>query len=126
MNAQALLDAINYQGLVSGFTHNFYRYPARFSPQFARGAIEAFSKPGDVICDPFMGGATTLVEARALGRHAVGCDINSLSVFLSRVKTTPLTEDDIIKVDDWVWSLPAYLNLHLPPIRAVEWQKGGY
>jgi DNA modification methylase len=72
MNAQALLDAISYQGLVSGFTHNFYRYPARFSPMFARGTIEAFSQPGDVILDPFMGGATTLVEARALGRHAIG------------------------------------------------------
>jgi hypothetical protein len=126
MNAQALLDAINFQGLVSGFTHNFYRYPARFSPRFARGVIEAFSKPGDVICDPFMGGATTLVEARALGRHAVGCDINSLSVFLGRVKTTPLSEEDLIKVDDWVWSLPEHLNLHLPALRATEWQKAGY
>src|SRR5262249_7180553 len=67
MNVQALLDAINYQGYVSGLTHNFYRYPARFSPRFARGAIEAFSERGDVILDPFMGGATTLVEARALG-----------------------------------------------------------
>jgi hypothetical protein len=126
MNAQALLDAINYQGLVSGFTHNFYRYPARFSPRFARGAIEAFSKPGDVVCDPFMGGATTLVEARALGRQAIGCDISSLSVFLGRVKTTPLSENDITKVADWVWDLPEHLNLHLPPIRAAEWQEAGY
>ena len=126
MNAQALLDAINYQGLVSGFTHNFYRYPARFSPRFARGAIEAFSRPGDVIFDPFMGGATTLVEARALGRHAVGCDVSTLSVFLGRVKTTPLSEDDIIRVVDWVWHLPEHLNLRLPPIRAADWQKAGY
>jgi hypothetical protein len=126
MNAQALLDAINYQGYVSGFTHNFYRYPARFSPRFARGAIEAFSKPGDVICDPFMGGATTLVEARAFGRHAVGCDINSLSVFLGRVKTTPLGEDDLAHVIDWVWELPEHLNLHLPPVRAVPWAEAGY
>src|SRR5262245_22251110 len=102
MNAQALLDAVSYQGYVSGFTHNFYRYPARFSPRFARGCIEAFSQPGDVILDPFMGGATTLVEARALGRHAVGSDISTLSVFLSRVKTTPLSESDTVKVVDWI------------------------
>jgi hypothetical protein len=126
MNAQALLDAINYQGYVSGFTHNFYRYPARFSPQFARGCIQAFSNPGDVVCDPFMGGATTLVEARALGRHSIGSDISSLSGFLSRVKTTPLTEDDLNRVTDWVCDLPEYLNLHLPPVRAVEWQQAGY
>jgi hypothetical protein len=126
MNAQALRDAIDDQGLVSGFTHNFYRYPARFSPRFARGVIEAFSKPGDVICDPFMGGATTLVEARALGRHAIGCDISSLAVFLGRVKTTPLSEEDLTKVVDWAWDLPAHLNLHLPPARAAEWRKAGY
>src|SRR5262249_42865325 len=111
---------------VTGFTHNFYRYPARFSPRFARGAIEAFSDPGDVICDPFMGGATTLVEARALGRHAVGSDISSLAVFLGRVKTTVLTEHDILKVAAWTWDLPRHLNLHLPPVRAAEWQRAGY
>ncbi len=125
-NAQAFLDAVNYQGVVSGLTHNFYRYPARFSPKFARGVIEAFSQPGDVICDPFMGGATSLVEARALGRHGVGCDISSLSVFLGRVKTTPLSESDILKVVEWVWSLPERLNLHLPPVRAIPWVDTGY
>src|SRR5262245_51414362 len=126
MNAQAFLDAINYQGLVSGYTHNFYRYPARFSPHFARGVIEAFTKPGDVVCDPFMGGATTLVEARAMGRHAIGCDINALAVFLARVKTTPLSETDIAKVVDWFYDLTDHLNLHLPPVRATEWQEAGY
>lgn len=111
---------------VAGFTHNFYRYPARFSPHFARAAIEAFSQPGDVILDPFMGGATTLVEARALGRHAVGNDINTLSVFLSQVKTTLLSETDLGRIQDWVTSLPEHLNLHLPPVRAAAWQAAGY
>lgn len=125
-NPQALLDAIAYQGVVSGYTHNFYRYPARFSPQFARGVIQAFSKPGDVVCDPFMGGATTLVEARATGRHAIGCDISSLSAFLGRIKTTPLSENDLDKVVEWVCDLPEHMNLHRPPIRATPWIKAGY
>lgn len=126
LNPQALLDAIAFQGLVSGYTHNFYRYPARFSPRFARGVIEAFTRPGDVVCDPFMGGATTLVEARAAGRHSLGCDISSLSAFLGRVKTTPLSESDITKVVDWVWDLPEHLNLHLPPVRVTRWVNSGY
>jgi hypothetical protein len=120
------LEAVYNQQPVGGLTHNYYRYPARFSPLFARAAIETFSRPGDVVLDPFMGGATTLVESRALGRHAVGSDINSLSVFLSRVKTTPLTEDDIQHVIEWAWALPRHLNLHLPAIRAVAWQRAGY
>ncbi|MBI3319513.1 MAG: hypothetical protein HYZ89_02870 [Candidatus Omnitrophica bacterium] len=84
------------------------------------------SRPGDVILDPFMGGATTLVEARAMGRHAVGSDISTLSVFLSRVKTTPLGEDDLRRVAEWTWGLPEYLNLHLPPLRAAQWHRAGY
>ena len=34
---------------VSGLTHRFYRYPARFSPMFAATAIEEFSTPGDLV-----------------------------------------------------------------------------
>jgi hypothetical protein len=120
------LEAVYTQQPVGGLTHDFYRYPARFSPQFARAAIEAFTQPGDVVLDPFMGGATTLVEARALGRRAVGSDISSLSVFLGRVKTTSLGEDDLAHVVDWMWELPEHLNLHLPPVRAASWAEAGY
>lgn len=72
MDFQRLVDAINFTGVVSGLTHDFYRYPARFSPLVARAAIESFTLPGDTILDPFSGGGTSLVEALALGRHAVG------------------------------------------------------
>jgi hypothetical protein len=42
---------------VGGLTHGFYRYPARFSPEFAKAAIQLFSKPGQFVLDPYMGGA---------------------------------------------------------------------
>ena len=58
-------DAVINSDPVAGLTHNFYRYPARFSPEFAKQAILAFSKPDDLVLDPFMGGGTTLVEALA-------------------------------------------------------------
>jgi hypothetical protein len=47
---------------VRGLTHGFYKYPARFSPSFARTAIETFTKPGDVVLDPHVGGGTLLPE----------------------------------------------------------------
>lgn len=122
----AFLSAVHSQHPVRGLTHNFYRYPARFSPLFARAAIEAFSQTGDVILDPFVGGGTTLVEALALGRHAVGVDINPLAVFLTRVKTTQLSGHDLYCVIDWVVSLPEHLNLHRTSVRATYWQKAGY
>lgn len=42
--------------------HEYYRYPARFSPRFARAVMSAFSSAGDVVLDPFVGGGTVLVE----------------------------------------------------------------
>ena len=71
---------------VKGLTHRFYRYPARFSPEFVRQIILQFSRPGDLICDPFMGGGTSIVQAIASGRKAFGVDINSLSEFITMAR----------------------------------------
>ena len=49
-----------------------------------------------------MGGGTTVVEALASGRCAVGSDINELAHFVTRVKTTPLSNQDIAEVFAWV------------------------
>jgi len=86
---------------ISGLTHCFYRYPARFSPNFVASAIEAFSSPCDAVLDPYMGGGTAIVEAIARGRQAVGCDVNSLAVFVARVKTTPLAYSEQVAVRRW-------------------------
>lgn len=81
--------------------HEFYRYPARFSPELAAAAIDAFSSPGDVVADYFVGGGTTLVEARRMSRLAIGSDINSLSVFVSRVKTRLYSASELDQVVVW-------------------------
>ena len=65
--------------------------------------------------DPFMGGGTTVVEALASGRRAVGSDINELAHFVSRVKTTPLSNQDISEVFEWVESVK-----RLAPLRSVD------
>lgn len=67
--------------------HEFYRYPARFSPQFARAAIEAFSETNDLVIDPFVGGGTSLVESQRHRRRSIGADINPLATFVSAAKT---------------------------------------
>lgn len=42
-----------------------------------------YSNPGDCFLDQFMGGGTTLVEAKLLNRNAIGVDINPQSVSIS-------------------------------------------
>jgi hypothetical protein len=46
--------------------------------------VERLTKPGDTIADPFMGAGTTLLAAHALGRHAIGCDIEAEHVETAR------------------------------------------
>ncbi|MBI3644761.1 MAG: site-specific DNA-methyltransferase [Acidobacteriales bacterium] len=123
---EELLDAIHDKQPVSGLTHSFYKYPARFSPAFARQMILAFSKPGELVFDPFMGGGTTLVEACALGRSAIGTDINSLSVFLAETKTSMFTRAEIGHLRSWAYDLIPKLNLRRRSVHAREWAELGY
>src|SRR5580698_6642803 len=84
---------------VRGLTHGFYKYPARFSPTFARAAIETFTRPGQLILDPHVGGGTSLVEARATGREAVGVDISPLAEFVARVKCMIFSDAELDRLE---------------------------
>lgn len=119
-------DAAKYQGPVSGATHNLYKYPARLSPVFAHAAVAAFTRPGGVVLDPFVGGGTTMIEARLAGRNAFGSDISSLAVFLTRTKTTVLSSADLNRVQQWFSSTVEQLNIHRPVTNLREGRFAGY
>ena len=99
---QALAEGILDHSIVKGSTHAFYRYPARFSPSFAKSAIETFTRPGDIVLDPFVGSGTTLVEAALSGRPSVGADVSSLATFISKVKTRPVSHKDATALVSWL------------------------
>ena len=125
-DADRLITAVHSQKRVSGLTHDFYKYPARFSPEFSRAAIEVFTDPGDHVADPFVGGGTTLVEARANGRLGVGTDLSSLASFVSTVKTRIYSDADIHYVRKWIDDLPNKMNLRQPTHTIGDWQNDGY
>jgi DNA modification methylase len=74
----------------SYLTHDYHRYPAKFIPQLTARLIKENSRIGDLVCDPFMGSGTMLVEAIVNGRRAYGTDINPVAVLISKAKTTPI------------------------------------
>ena len=111
---------------VRGLTHGFYKYPARFSPTFARAVIETFTGPGDLVLDNHMGGGTTLVEALSTGRDAIGVDINSLAEFVATVKTTVLSEAELDKLESWARRAPNTINVRKSSIRSEEYAEAGY
>ena len=125
-NLARLIDAARDGSPIAGLTHNFYRYPARFSPKLVRAAIDAFTEPGDLVLDPFVGGGTTLVEAMVSGRHAVGTDISSLATFVSEVKTTIYSEDDLAKLQRWCDGIAKGLNIWEPVERDAHYEEAGY
>jgi DNA methylase len=122
----ALIAAARDGEPVRGLTHSFYKYPARFSPTFARAAIEIFTKPGQLVLDPHVGGGTSLVEARAAGREAVGVDISPLAEFVARVKCTIFSEAELNTLGIWAKRLPAVVDIRAPSVAFSEYAELGY
>lgn len=52
--------------------------------------IKNFTKPGDVVLDPFGGSGVTLVEALMLDRKAIHIDINPLAIFMVKNLISPI------------------------------------
>lgn len=51
--------------------------------------IEHYSKPGDIVLDPFCGSGVTAVEAVKRRRRAVGIDLNPMAIFISEMTGRP-------------------------------------
>jgi DNA modification methylase len=107
-------------------THN-PKYRGNFAPQIARNIIEMYSQQGEYILDPMVGGGTTLIEAKLLGRNALGLDINPQAVKITQealnfdhsspgrqivqvgdARTMPFLKDNSI---DLILTHPPYLNI---------------
>jgi SAM-dependent methyltransferase len=85
--------SVEVEELARAHVHGFHSYPARMHPLTARRLVDAFSRPEEVVLDPFCGSGTVLVEARLAGRAAVGVDANPLATRLSRLKTAATTPE---------------------------------
>jgi len=70
-------------------------YRACFKPQLPAFFIDRLTQPGDVVCDPFMGRGTTVLQAALMGRRAIGSDANPLSLLLTRPRLRPPALHDI-------------------------------
>jgi hypothetical protein len=78
-------------------THGYHRYPAKFIPQLVRRIIETYSSKNDLVGDPFVGSATTGVEALRTGRRFWGSDVNPGALIISEAKCAALPPQKLEK-----------------------------
>lgn len=62
------------------------KYRGNWSPYIPRNVILRYSKEGDIVLDQFVGGGTTLVEAKLTNRNAIGIDINPNAIEITKNK----------------------------------------
>lgn len=66
-------------------------YRGNWSPYIPRNVILKYSKKGDTVLDYFVGGGTTAVEAKLLGRRCIARDINpgAIGITLENLRFAP-------------------------------------
>jgi len=114
---------------INSFTHGIHKYPAKFIPQIPRWGIKEFTRPGDIVLDPFCGCGTTLVESLLSGRNAYGLEISPLAKLITKTKITkikpaPLEKEHLRllnKLKKRVWS-PFYWKPFIEP-NLLKWFK---
>lgn len=67
--------------------HGIHPYLGKFVPQLVDYFLNHDLKGARMICDPFMGSGTTLVQANTRGIPSIGMDVSKFNVMLCNVKT---------------------------------------
>jgi site-specific DNA-methyltransferase (adenine-specific) len=71
--------------------HPMCSYLASFPAALPHAFIARYTRPGDVVLDPFSGRGTAPLQAAAEGRIGVGNDLNPLAHILTAAKLEPAT-----------------------------------
>src|ERR1035437_8688356 len=70
-------------------------YPTQKPQALLERIIEASSKPGDIVLDPFCGCGTTVHAAQKLGRQWIGIDVTYLAINLIKIRLKDAFGDDV-------------------------------
>jgi DNA modification methylase len=62
------------------------KWRGNWSPYVPRNILLRYSQEGDLVLDQFVGGGTTLVEAKLLNRNIIGVDVNDSALARCREK----------------------------------------
>jgi len=75
--------------------HPMCSYLASFPAGLVHAFVARYTRPGDVVLDPFSGRGTTPLQACAEGRIGAGNDLNPFAQVLTAAKVDPPTRADV-------------------------------
>ncbi|RNC81390.1 MAG: site-specific DNA-methyltransferase [Phycisphaera sp.] len=81
-------DVFNDVWAISPVYGESLEHPCPFPEEIPHRLISLYSYPGDLVLDPFAGSGQTLKVARALGREAVGYELEAQFAELARLRST--------------------------------------
>jgi len=81
-------------------THGIFKFPAKLHPPATRKILDIYTKPGDVILDPFCGSGTVNLESCVSGRKSIGYDCDPLALFIARGKVNPYAASNASRIAD--------------------------
>lgn len=67
--------------------------------------------PGDIVLDPFLGTGTTAIAAKALGRHYIGLELDSMY--------KKIAEDKLVKINPSIYN-GYYVSYYLGKLQSIR------
>jgi hypothetical protein len=106
---------VNVEGDVRRGVRPFpHPFPARMPVEVARAAVSALTKPGDVVMDPMIGSGVVAKAALAVGRKAIGRDVDPLAIVQSRALCAGIAANRLDSLADAVHN-SARMNAAIGP-----------
>ena len=90
-----LLDEITVKKRAAKRHFGVHGYFTKQSWNVVNKYIKNFSKPGDLILDPFGGSGVTAIEALMTGRKGINIDLNPMAVFLVKSLIAPVNFSEL-------------------------------
>ncbi len=86
--------------------HSVCSYASKMKPGLAHTLVDLFTKPGDIVLDPFSGCGTLPFEACLSGRQGIGVDLSPLAHAITLAKVGSVDATSVGRVltalDDWL------------------------
>jgi DNA modification methylase len=95
LSRQPLKEIPNISKQSSKRHYGVHGYFTKQAYQVVHAYITNFTKPGDLVLDPFGGTGVTAIEAMMIGRKAIHVDLNPLSVFFVKSLISPVPLNDL-------------------------------